>query len=322
MQERTRKPEAGNKFYITKSKGGYSTCVEGSPVDPDCNVLANCVGYACGRFNEIIGSMKYAALNCNAENFIERAKSIGLEVTDHPTLGGIMCWQKGATLSGSDGAGHVAVVERIIDANTIVTSESGYNNDRIWWYQTRTDDNGRWGQEAEYSFRGCIINPAIGDVRAEKTNEELAQEVIAGKWGNGSDRKNRLTQAGYDYAAVQAIVNQLVAAKKSNEEIAQEVIAGKWGNGSERKTRLTQAGYDYAAVQAIVNKLVSAELKIGDKVKMSSDATVYLTSKKFASFVYKATLYVRSIDGNRIVVSTKTSGAVTGAVDKKYLTKI
>ena len=34
--------------------------------------------------------------------------------------------------------------------------------------------------------------------------------LIAGKWGNGSDRKNRLTQAGYDYAAVQAKVNELM----------------------------------------------------------------------------------------------------------------
>ena len=59
MQMRTSKPSAGNKFYITKSKGGYSTCIQGKPTDANCNVLANCVGYACGRFNEIIGSMKY-----------------------------------------------------------------------------------------------------------------------------------------------------------------------------------------------------------------------------------------------------------------------
>ena len=64
MQMRTSKPGAGNKFYITKSKGGYSTCIQGSPTDSQCNVLANCVGYACGRFNEIIGSMKYPSLNC------------------------------------------------------------------------------------------------------------------------------------------------------------------------------------------------------------------------------------------------------------------
>lgn len=45
---------------------------------------------------------------------------------------------------------------------------------------------------------------------AKKTNAELADEVIAGKWGNGNERKQRLTAAGYDYNAVQAIVNKLV----------------------------------------------------------------------------------------------------------------
>ena len=123
MNIRTSKPNIGNKFYITKSKGGYSSCIQGKPTDT-CNVLANCVGYACGRFNEIIGSMKYPGLNCNAENFIERAKSLGLKISDKPTLGGIMVWQKGATLSGNDGAGHVAVVERIDSSNQIYTSES------------------------------------------------------------------------------------------------------------------------------------------------------------------------------------------------------
>lgn len=44
----------------------------------------------------------------------------------------------------------------------------------------------------------------------KKTVTELAREVIAGKWGNGADRKNRLTAAGYDYGAVQAEVNRIL----------------------------------------------------------------------------------------------------------------
>lgn len=43
-----------------------------------------------------------------------------------------------------------------------------------------------------------------------KSVDEIAKEVIAGKWGNGSDRKERLVAAGYDYAAVQARVNELM----------------------------------------------------------------------------------------------------------------
>lgn len=44
----------------------------------------------------------------------------------------------------------------------------------------------------------------------KKSVTELAREVIAGKWGNGAERKNKLTAAGYDYAAVQAEVNKIL----------------------------------------------------------------------------------------------------------------
>lgn len=43
----------------------------------------------------------------------------------------------------------------------------------------------------------------------KKSNTEVAKEVIAGKWGNGAERKQRLTAAGYDYEAVQKIVNEM-----------------------------------------------------------------------------------------------------------------
>lgn len=103
---------------------------------------------------------------------------------------------------------------------------------------------------------------------AKKTVAEIAAEVIAGKWGNGADRKKNLQAAGYDYNAVQAAVNEKLTGKKpaapakpapttkSVDEIAREVIAGKWGNGADRKKKLVAAGYDYNAVQAAVNKLL------------------------------------------------------------------
>lgn len=43
-----------------------------------------------------------------------------------------------------------------------------------------------------------------------KTLDEIAREVIKGKWGNGTDRKNRLTKAGYNYSAVQKRVNEFL----------------------------------------------------------------------------------------------------------------
>ena len=278
MEMRTSKP-SGNKFYITTSKGGYSQCIQGYPTDANANVLANCVGYACGRFNEIIGSMKYPYLNCNAENFIERAKNTyGLQVVPYPTLGGIMVWQKGATLGESDGAGHVAVVERIDSKNQIYTSESGYGSS-AFWNSIRNNNNGRWGLGAGYTFRGCIINPAIGDVHyvdptptptPSKSIDEIAREVIAGKWDNYPRRKELLEQAGYNYREVQNRVNEILAGdtpKPSVDllDLVRRTIRGDFGNGEARKKAL---GSNYAEVQRQVNLNIQHGLTRWDNIKL------------------------------------------------------
>lgn len=54
----------------------------------------------------------------------------------------------------------------------------------------------------------------VNKVEKKKSNEEIADEVIAGKWGDGDNRKERLTAAGHDYKAIQEIVNSKVAKKK------------------------------------------------------------------------------------------------------------
>ena len=269
---RTCKPSAGNKFYNNGNNGGSSWCVNGNPTDKSCNVLANCVGYACGRFNEIIGSFNYKTLCCNAENFIEKAKESGLKISPVPTLGGIMVWKKGATLSGSDGAGHVAIVERIDNANQIYTSESGWGSSTPFWNQIRKNDNGRWGIGSGYTFRGCIVNPAIGEVKAggttpssdisKKSTEELAREVIAGKYGNGETRRNAL---GSRYSEVQAKVNEILNSNNkpttpttpSNPTpsvdiltMVKKTIRGDYGNGEARRKAL---GSNYDEVQRQVN---------------------------------------------------------------------
>lgn len=57
-----------------------------------------------------------------------------------------------------------------------------------------------------FDSSGKTIYPST----SSKTIDELANEVIQGRWGNGQDRKNRLTAAGYDYNAVQQRVNELL----------------------------------------------------------------------------------------------------------------
>lgn len=45
---------------------------------------------------------------------------------------------------------------------------------------------------------------------SKKSTEEIAREVIKGLWGNGAERKKRLTEAGYNYSTIQKKVNQLL----------------------------------------------------------------------------------------------------------------
>lgn len=102
---------------------------------------------------------------------------------------------------------------------------------------------------------------------ARKSNTQIAAEVWAGKWGSGDERARRLKAAGYDAAAIQALVNRGVGkggvpgkppvARKSVTEVAREVIAGKYGNGPDRRANLARAGYNATTVQREVNRLLS-----------------------------------------------------------------
>lgn len=149
---RTTRPEAGNKYYIRRASGGYSTCIQGKPTDAWCDVLSNCVGYACGAANEelALGYEKYH-LNCNAENFIERAIASGLSVYRTPQVGDIICWEGAGSL-----AGHVGIVIEVVNSNCIRVAQSGWGSSNPFYITTNYNNNGRWGLSSNYPFRGFI----------------------------------------------------------------------------------------------------------------------------------------------------------------------
>jgi lysozyme len=72
-------------------------------------------------------------------------------------------------------------------------------------------DRNAWAKYAAKAGTAATTQPAAP---AKKSVATLADEVIAGKWGTGKDRQQRLTAAGYDYNAVQKAVNAKLAAKK------------------------------------------------------------------------------------------------------------
>ena len=126
-------------------------------------------------------------------------------------------------------------------------------------------DGIRWWQYSSNPFDKNIVlldDDEEDILISENTSTDLdsvAQEVLQGLWGNGQERFNRLTDAGYDAEEVQDKVNSLLGGEDTVDlnTVANEVIQGLWGNGQERYNNLTSAGYDAQAVQDRVNELLS-----------------------------------------------------------------
>jgi hypothetical protein len=230
------------------TKGGVNFCI----LVKDKSVLPNCVGYAWGRWTELLGDIPKLSRS-NAENWWGKADGYSRGQT--PKLGAVACWRKGLAGVASDGAGHVAIVEDILQDGSIVTSNSAWNGTMFYKREIKPPYN----IGSSYTFQGFIYLPIEFAPNTPDTITAVAREVIQGKLGNGNARKQRLIKAGYDYNVVQARVNQLITTskiKKSVDELAKEVIQGKWGNGNARKEALLKAGYNYSAVQARVEQLL------------------------------------------------------------------
>lgn len=271
---RTTAPSTTDKNWLHTSAGGFNSCIHIS----GGSVLPNCVGYAWGRARELMG--KDPALSrANAENWY--GHNDGYERGQTPRLGAIICWRRGKAGVSSDGAGHVAVVEKINPDGSILVSNSDYGGRRFY---TKTYKAPNYPINSAYAFQGFIYLPVtFEDETPKKSVEQIADEVIAGQWGNGQERVDRLTAAGYDAQAVQDAVNARYAQKTPTQ---------------------TEA------------------IKEGDKVMVEKNAPVYGKNIRFDAWVYNAVLYVREIVGDRAVVSTQQTGVTTGAVDKKYLRKV
>ena len=199
-------------------------------------------------------------VECSCYYLIEKAKAMGIWQENDayiPAPGDevLYDWDDGPNYATADNRGtpeHVGMVEAV-SGGTIKVMEGNMSGGVVG--RRNLQVNGRY-------IRGFIC-PNYASKATEKAPEksidEIATEVLAGRWGNNPERKQRLEAAGYNYEAVQAAVNQKAkggaSAKKSVAAVAQEVLAGKWGNNPARKKALEAAGYDYNAVQAEVNRL-------------------------------------------------------------------
>lgn len=129
---RTTAPSRTDKHFINYSKGGYNTSIA---IDKESGyVMPNCVGYAQGRLLEIRGGSKvnWKMPACNAEDWYDTARANGMSVGQTPKLGAVAVWRAGNTHNGVDGAGHVAVVEKIKTNGDIVVSQSAYGGQEFY----------------------------------------------------------------------------------------------------------------------------------------------------------------------------------------------
>lgn len=148
---RSEAPSQSNKYYIGKSFGGYSPCL----VINKSNgfTLANCVGYALGRFNEINDSGWRYFISTDAQYVWYNAPSV-LEKGQIPKLGALMCWS-----TNSSGYGHVAIVEKIEKEGStykLTTSESAYGGS-VFYTKIRKSSELNYGYGG--SFQGFIYQP-------------------------------------------------------------------------------------------------------------------------------------------------------------------
>lgn len=138
-------------------------------------------------------------------------------------------------------------------------------------------DGIRWWQYSSNPFDKNIVllDDDEEDILISKNTstdlDTVANEVIQGLWGNGQERFDNLTNAGYNAQAVQDTVNNILngettsdSANSDLDSVANEVIQGLWGNGQERYDNLTREGYDAQAVQDRVNSLLNGGNDISD----------------------------------------------------------
>lgn len=189
------------------------------------------------------------------------------------------------------------------------------------------------------------IKPVETSKAPTKTNEQIADEILAGQggWGNWPEREVRLKAAGYDYATVQNIVNQKAkgtystpaSTKKTNDQIADEVIAGKWDKAPRRYELLKNAGYDAQVVQNIVNAKCNGTYKPSAvSVAIPSAISSIGVGNKVTPITYIAYngvrlrktrdyYFVSSISGERVVLRADSqNGVVYAAFKKSNLKKV
>lgn len=167
-------PNPSDLRYINVEYGGYNECIV---IDHATGLtMPNCTGYVHGRVMEILGTYVDSGLSTgNAYKYYGYTQD-GFERTYEPQLGGILCFETKPEYKGPS-PGHVCIVEEIIDADTIRTSDSNWGGP---YFETpirkRSWGWNRWSSGGKLVYQGCIIVYREGPTPPEPwtpTEEEM-----------------------------------------------------------------------------------------------------------------------------------------------------
>ena len=126
----------------------------------------------------------------------------------------------------------------------------------------------------------------------------------------------------YDACDEEEQAEETASAESDVDKLAQAIAGEITASGLNASTVLKRVQELLEAPEKAETPAPVVALEPGDKVKMEPGAPVWGQNYGFKDWVYESDLYVRDIEGDRIRVSTKKTGAITGSVHKKYLTKI
>lgn len=141
---------------------------------------------------------------CGCDKMIALFKQLGCWIENEnrtPKAGEIIFydWQDSGVGDNMGSADHVGIVETVSGGQIVVIE--GNNGQAVARRYIKV--NGKY-------IRGYGVPKYDTEPSAKKSVTTIAKEVIAGKWGNGDERKKKLAAAGYDYGEVQAAVNKLL----------------------------------------------------------------------------------------------------------------
>lgn len=300
-------PSKTDKNFINYNKGGYSTCIT---IDKNTGyTLPNCVGYAHGRLLEILGkkAINWKLPACNAEDWYDKAKENGLKVGKTPKLGAVVCWRAGKTHNGADGAGHVAVVEEIKSNGDILTSNSAYGGTNFYT-KVITKANG-------YNYSNTM--PLVGFIYCGLEFDNKPTVVEETKVTTNLKKGDVIQlKSGCKYYNGKAIPSWIFKSTL--------YYRGMNNNGIKFSTLKTGAVTGIVSPENVLNykgttTTTKTTFKKGDKVKIKKGAKTY-NGVQLASFVYGRTNIIKSVSGDKAVVTY--SGVVVATVNTKDLEKV